>query len=350
MPYTSLDHDLLIARDFAGISYADLVNSMVKLLHPLYTTLIVTCIWSAMLVPLLVALFFFSTRNLRKKPIFIGNLLAILLGMSLASVIIALLVSVLNHPLDPPSRSLALSFASLLAFSPILVESILIIRLLAVYPFGKTPHRHFFPIFTWIGLLKIARVVNAIDYVVNISRAVKPGMNTLLLLQEVWTRFPNYKIEWFLQVADNTSTSVLFLIRLNKGRTLSTENPAHRIGSERRFSTYASRLEALFWIAVSNFVIPVLLSIAQLIVVWLDNSIFDVVPICLVNIYVEIIGVLLATVWVAAGSQWEERKTDQMLTSIQFTEATSPTSSGHSRSSGPPHILKNKVEPGFHLA
>ena len=68
-----------------------------------------------------------------------------------------------------------------------------------------------------------------------------------------------------------------------------------------------STLEALFWIAVSNFVIPVVLSIAQLVVLWVSQNIFIVAPIMIVNIYVEIIGVLLATVW-AVGSQWQEEK------------------------------------------
>ena len=66
-----------------------------------------------------------------------------------------------------------------------------------------------------------------------------------------------------------------------------------------------STLEALFWIAVSNFFIPVMLSITQLIMIWTSKNIMVVAPICMVNIYVEIIGVLLATIW-ANGSQWRD--------------------------------------------
>ncbi|KAF8638225.1 hypothetical protein AX17_002374 [Amanita inopinata Kibby_2008] len=298
-------------------SLGALVNELAKLLSPLYTTLIVTCVWSAMLVPLLVALFFFSNRALRRKPIFIANVLSILLGLALSAVIIALMMSVLLHPLDPPSRSLSLVFASFLCSSSVLVESVLLIRLLAVYPYGKVPLKIFLAIFIPIGLLKTARVINIIIYLVDLSRILKPGVNTLLLLQQRWTEFPNYKIEWFLQVVDNTSASVLFLVRLNKGRILAGQSGAVHGGS------WSALLEALFWIAVSNFVIPVVLSVAQLVVVWVDQNIFDVVPICLVNIYVEIIGVLLATVW-AAGTKWQEEAEGSVGERVEGREKTGP--------------------------
>jgi hypothetical protein len=80
-----------------------------------------------------------------------------------------------------------------------------------------------------------------------------------------------------------------------------------------------STLEALFWIAVSNFVIPVMLSIAQLVVLRASKNIFTVAPIMIVNIYVEIIGVLLATVW-ASGSRWrEENSSGSMAVSTTMT-------------------------------
>ncbi|KAF8638222.1 hypothetical protein AX17_002371 [Amanita inopinata Kibby_2008] len=300
-------------------------DELAKLLYPLYRTLIVACVWSAMLVPLLVALFLFSTKRMRRRPIFVANVLSISLGLGLAAAIIALMMSVLQHPLDPPSKSLSLAFTSLLSLSPMLVESILLIRLLAVYPYERVPLKVFLAIFIPIGLLKTARVINSITYLVYLSKDLVPGVNTLLLLQERWTRYPNYKIEWFLQVVDNTSASVLFLVQLNKGRGVASRSNAVPDDN------WSGFLETLFWIAVSNFVIPVMLSIAQLVVVWVEKDIFDVVPICLVNVYVEIIGVLLATVW-AAGTRWQEEseegeRTDVVLTAIGFRDGPSSTRS-----------------------
>src|SRR6266478_7135325 len=72
------------------------INTLVTSFKPLYTTLIITCIWSAMLVPLFIILLFFSNRETRRKPIFLGNLFAISLGIAFAGVAIGLTVC---HPL-----------------------------------------------------------------------------------------------------------------------------------------------------------------------------------------------------------------------------------------------------------
>ncbi|KIL62109.1 hypothetical protein M378DRAFT_81661 [Amanita muscaria Koide BX008] len=307
-------------------SLAVLIDTIVKSFKPLYTTLIVACIWSAMLVPLFVVLLFFSNKELRRKPVFFGNIFAICLGIVLAGLVVGLLMSVLLNPLVPPSRPLYVTFATFMAFSPLLVESVLLIRVWAVFPFRTTPRLTFFAIFTVIVLLKIARVSNAIVYLVNLTNRVNDDENTLLLLQHTWTQFPNYKIEWFLQVAENTITSALFLFKLNRGRG---------IGTRMAGSHWSSTLEALFWIALSNFVIPVILSIVELIVIWLSTDIFNVVPIFLVNLYVEIIGVLLATVW-AAGTTWQDnhkssRSGPQVFTTVNMDTGTdAPTSRNNS--------------------
>ena len=71
-------------------------------------------------------------------------------------------------------------------------------------------------------------------------------------------------------------------------------------------ASVSSRIRTLFWIAASNFVIPVILNIALLVDIFRKTSSPMVVS-CLeyTNVYVQIIGVVLATLW-AAGSQWLE--------------------------------------------
>src|SRR6266576_4706727 len=71
---------------------------VVTSVRAMYQLLIVTCIWSAMLVPLFVLLLFFSNRETRRKPIFIANLMSIMLGLILAGVAIPLLVGAANNP------------------------------------------------------------------------------------------------------------------------------------------------------------------------------------------------------------------------------------------------------------
>ena len=84
-------------------SVTTLINTLITSLKPLYDTLIITCIWSAMLVPLFVILLFFSDRESRRKSIFIANLFAIFLGIVYAGVILALMVSNWLHYGSPSS-------------------------------------------------------------------------------------------------------------------------------------------------------------------------------------------------------------------------------------------------------
>lgn len=73
-----------------------------------------------------------------------------------------------------------------------------------------------------------------------------------------------------------------------------------------------SALEAFFWITISNFVIPAILSVIQLVVIWMSRDFMVVALICTVNIYVEIIGVLLATIW-AVGSRRREENSSRSV-------------------------------------
>ncbi|KAF8735165.1 hypothetical protein AX14_002620 [Amanita brunnescens Koide BX004] len=280
--------DATIGRFDPSNSPAQLIDVFVAMLKPMCQLLIVTCVGSAMLVPLFVLLWFSSNSETRRKPIFIANVVSIVIGLAFAGVSIAQILSQLLNPLATPNIPLYLTYNILFGFTPLLVESILLIRLFAVYPFRTTPLKTFLAIFIPITLLKVGRLANTITYVENISDEILGARQQSLFWYldtcRIW--FTNYTVEWFLQVVDNTSMSVLFLVKLNEVRALRT-----------RAQRWSSTLEALFWIAVSNFVIPVMLSIAQLVVMWISKDMITVALICIVNIYGEIIGVLLATIW-----------------------------------------------------
>lgn len=120
--------------------------------------------------------------------------------------------------MEIPSIPLFIVYNILVSSSPLFVESILLIRLWAIYPFRTTPLKTFLAIFIPIALLKLARLANAISFVVCLSAEIKAEQSLFGLLASNRSRFPNYAIEWFSQVADNTSASVLFLVKLNEVR------------------------------------------------------------------------------------------------------------------------------------
>ena len=66
-------------------------------------------------------------------------------------------------------------------------------------------------------------------------------------------------------------------------------------------ATFTDRLRTLFWVAATNFVVPVLFSLAQIIVVYREVDVLVVNDIVLVNTSIAVIGVIFATVWVDTG-------------------------------------------------
>lgn len=84
----------------------------------------------------------------------------------------------------------------------------------------------------------------------------------------------------------------------------------------------AQRLRTLYYIAVSNFVFPILFNIAEIAIVFYDPNFFHGATVVTVNCYVTIIGVILATIW-AHGSKREkpEYYTTAVLTSVAFARS-----------------------------
>ncbi|KAJ7593784.1 hypothetical protein C8J56DRAFT_884557 [Mycena floridula] len=301
--------------------------------RPSLILLLIGTIWTSMLVPLIVALLFFSTRDLRRKPIFILNLIAISLGFAVGIFNFIVEYHAIMSPRDPMSIQASIAFTVVAGAVPIFVESILLFRLLAVYPPSRTRREVVIAIFGTLGLLKIARIVNVIIFMANWAAiAHQLSANPLIGAELSWTASTRrgMRVEFILQVLDNSIASGLFIHRLNIARMLGNEAGSH--------ASYTSQIKALFWIAVSNFVFPVMLSIATLVCNYQNTNVLYGAAIYVTNGYVAIIGVLLATVW-AAGTHWSEDSStatgnSRSLASIRFKsaqEATNATTGSASR-------------------
>ncbi|PFH45066.1 hypothetical protein AMATHDRAFT_72036 [Amanita thiersii Skay4041] len=277
-----------------GLNYLLIIN-------PSLSILMTELVGTAILLPLLIILFFFSTKQLRWKPIFILNVISILLGMTMGIIGIWAMYQGITNPHKPISSAHYGVIGVLITIVPLFVETILMFRILAVYPYHATSKWLFTLIFLPLTLLKIARLVNISIYIKHYLDILNSFEDPIIAGQVAWSSVgPNPKIEWILQVVDNTAASCLFLYKLDIRNTLSI---SRYTASNSSRDAYTSLIKGLFWIAVSNFIFPVLLSIAQLIFVFRDPDFVDGSLVLLVNDYVEIVGVLLATVWVA-GAHW----------------------------------------------
>lgn len=275
---------------------------MTAYLHALNKSLkvIILCsVWLGVSIPLLFALFFFSTNRLRRQPIFIFNVVSICIGITMGLLNIQILVPSLVEPLVPVDRHSVLAYTFFSASAPILVESILMFRLFAVFPYRQTPKRIFFSIFIPLGLLKAGRLGNLIEFMVTFSGLIR-NATTTEEMGELSLRHTGPKVEWFLQVVDNSIASVLFLWRLNLNNSLFPTGTA----ASAQPRSYSSRIRTLFWIAVSNFIFPVIVSITLLVLYFREGDYLKCLMFLISNAYIEIIGVLMATVW-SASTHWQ---------------------------------------------
>lgn len=273
-------------------------TNYIAVIRPALTPLITATLFDGMFIPMLATLFLLSTRELRRQPIFVLNVLVLLLGLAMCTLSIAVDISTIIPTFN--NTTLIIVVSVLTVFAPILVESVLFVRILAVYPWSRISTRAKLAIYGFPVAMRIARTVNAAVNTGIIYRHINPADSADVLIASArsWRRYST-KLECFLQLFDNTYVSVLFLWKLRQAAQMSS---SIRVRSS---SSYAKRVRSLMWIVACNFIIPDILSLVQLVVLFHDpNAAIYVFDIFFANPCVEIISVLFATVW-AASNHWQ---------------------------------------------
>ncbi len=186
---------------------------------PALNLLLIGTVWSSFLVPIAIALFFFSDARMRRQPIFILNTCAIGLGLAVGAINIYNIVSVdftLNRVMakteDAQTRSISgrnvdpsitTVLTALWFLTPISVQAILLFRVVAAYPPRLLNWNRRFLIYGPFIVLLIARLINASICVAKIAQGVHTLANTFLASQLEWD-LPYPKVEWFLQLFYDT--------------------------------------------------------------------------------------------------------------------------------------------------
>ncbi|KAF7378414.1 hypothetical protein MSAN_00268000 [Mycena sanguinolenta] len=249
--------------------------TFIALIEPFLNMLIIATVFSAALVPLLCILLLFSTPQVRRQPIFIMNLLAVIAGIFTGAVGLQVCVTnIVSQPGVGFQPKPLLVFLAFILFLPVFIDCILAYRLYIVYPARTTSKLRLIVIFT-------------------------PGhcFQDPTNFQAFWDHAPFTKIEWILQVFDNCWASGLFLWKVWLGRKKAES--AGMVPSRESRHSGGDKLKNLFYLALSSFMFPCMFSIAQIILTFHNHDFFIGAYVNLTNIYVEIIGVLLATIWAA---------------------------------------------------
>ncbi|KII90344.1 hypothetical protein PLICRDRAFT_38849 [Plicaturopsis crispa FD-325 SS-3] len=262
----------------AGLNYTAVIG-------PSLSFLLLGTVFSSLLISIFIALLFFSDSKSRKRPIFVLNVLAVLLGVAEGAVNINIEIRTMLFPDHPVPLSTKFAFVILAFIGPLSVECVLLFRIATVFP-PTTEHakRKLAAILAFPILSKTARLVNFGLFMLSIP-----------------TVFLALQIEWILQLVEHSYVVLIFSYRLRSRQ--STTETMEVIRSARM----SRRIRGLLLIAISNFIFPVVLNVVQLILLIgktkTNGSFIRMALVFVANTYVTIIGVVFATVW-STGSSW----------------------------------------------
>ncbi|TFK83130.1 hypothetical protein K466DRAFT_589991 [Polyporus arcularius HHB13444] len=296
--------------------------------------LIVETVFPTLLIPLAICLFMFTKPDIQRKPVFVLNVLSIMLGLVFGGIAVATVSRTVAGRFVGAEWITALT--GLYFFIPVCVQCILFVRIFAVYPPRTTSRPLALAIYGTLFAMTVARIV-------NITIALKRINDAGHLAPDAWTitvvgrRIPSVMAELALGLVYDTIASSLFLFRLRQGGALRARTE-HDIMSSSALSgrmSYPARLRALFWIALTNFVVPVIFNVVLLILVHNESfgNIITVIAVISVNVYVQIVSGLLATLWCHSVGPYREpstgaapgEKSPAMVESISTLKFASPS-------------------------
>ncbi|EGO03692.1 hypothetical protein SERLA73DRAFT_101939 [Serpula lacrymans var. lacrymans S7.3] len=176
----------------------------IAIIQPSLTYILVLVPLGAALVPLILTLFFFSTPQIRRHPVFILNILACCCGICEASINATLGTKQILYPLEQTSKSLLTAAVAFSVVPPLFIDSILVFRLLAFYPVRTTPTTKLVKILALPVLIKCGRFIALVMFLHSFTSASGNGPNVLLAAGFAWSRERRYPLtEFCLQTLDS---------------------------------------------------------------------------------------------------------------------------------------------------
>jgi hypothetical protein len=122
-------------------------------------------------------------------------------------------------PLDPPSRYDFWQWTTAFCILPWTFDLPLLLRVWAVYPPRTTTRTFTISIFAFPVLVKLTRLAVLIVFAARWKVDVNKNSDIFLAAEITLKKYPLSKVEWVLQILDNTYVSAIFLYRL-RGRAI----------------------------------------------------------------------------------------------------------------------------------
>ncbi|KAJ7586369.1 hypothetical protein C8J56DRAFT_1084759 [Mycena floridula] len=293
-------------------AYADGIRTAFSYLLP-------TIIFGAILIPLCIMLFAVSTTQTRRKPIFLLNVAQILLGLATG---IAMAHYTIEAILSPFVTHTVENFAvsALFMWTPWMTEVVLLFRVVVIF---RTAQRRISRMALILALPVIFKTTRAIINILVLidwwnTRNSSTGGNQFGTAESLETWMP--KVSWILELIDNGYVSFLFLWRLNGQAHLFDGRKIGRIHTESSTGSPMSKMKTLFWIASTNFCLPPIFLLLQIILAFSRKAPLLLASINVIYIYISIISTVLATIWSSTRSY---KQTETASTDIEMHPPTS---------------------------
>ncbi|KAJ3897141.1 hypothetical protein F5879DRAFT_1006264 [Lentinula edodes] len=234
---------------------------------------------------------------MRRKPLFITNTIALLFAIALAFTNIFILLRSVRQPTVALDRPSTLAFVFVMMMVEIFIDSILFFRVFIILPPARISRRMAMLLYVPLVAFKSGRIINAIIFMVLFTKQTR-SLTVSAQYAAITLQRPEPKIGWLLQIADNLLCSSIFLAKLHQVRSMSL-----RVGGDDGQASFAQRVGVLFWIALSNFVFPAMVTTVLLILNFVDNNYSHYFLVFICNIFVETYGVIFATMWTSISKQ-----------------------------------------------
>ncbi|KAH8813559.1 hypothetical protein DL96DRAFT_1716468 [Flagelloscypha sp. PMI_526] len=268
-------------------------------IQPMVYVVILSAVCASILVPMFFFMFFLSTPQIRRTPLFIMNVVAVVSAIVAGFIQVHRMTSSILFPNTPNNRAIQRVAPVFWLILPIFVDCILAVRLYVVYPRSLTSSALLALIFTPIIGLKILRTANATYYLVLYSQNLSRSSTIWESFVKLWFETPCMQIEWIAGLVDNCWASVWFLWRLHRD-IMARGSFSDSIPTNGTLIKISRQLQNLFYLALSSFVFPCIFNILAVIICYTGTIFSNTYTYLLViSTYVQVIGVLLATIWVS---------------------------------------------------
>ncbi|THU89960.1 hypothetical protein K435DRAFT_676840 [Dendrothele bispora CBS 962.96] len=191
-----------------------IINAYTHSIQPAFSFILISAVFSAILIPLLLMLFVLSTPHSRRQPIFVLNIFTITLGITVGILSNHLTMSSMLSPFEGINPTEDLVYNILYIWLPWITEAILILRVIIVYSPVYSSRLKIAQILAFSIIVKAARAAISIDFLVKWHKNTSSSgnVNQFSTTNELSTW--NAKTTWILELVDNLYISCLFLWRL----------------------------------------------------------------------------------------------------------------------------------------